>query len=156
MPLITSNQQVDLEQKKDDRLAILLGIGILLLIIFCFRHMHINPVSSHEHLWLQWNGTGIVVVKTDSFDPSEENNVLGSHDAALPAAFAPFFFAPLPINEADQQLLETLSGIGPHLASEILKTRSLHGPFRSPEDLLHIKGVGRKRMLKFADQFSYR
>jgi DNA uptake protein ComE-like DNA-binding protein len=155
MPLITSNQHVDPEQKKDDRLVILLGIGIFLLIIFCFRHLHIFPASSHKYLSLQWNDTGIVVAEADSFAPSEEKDNSVGNDL-IPAALTPFFFASLPINEADQKLLETLPGIGPHLASEIIKTRSLQGHFRSPEDLLLIRGIGRKRMLKFAELFSYR
>lgn len=154
MPHISLNQKVDQkvdqEQKKDDRLIILLGIGVFLLFIFWLSHLHILPASSRQQLTLHWNGTGIVVGEASSSPLSE-----GQEDS-IPAALTPFFFVPLPINEADQQLLETLSGIGPHLASEIFKTRSQQGPFHSPEDLLNIQGIGRKRMLKFGNQFSYR
>jgi DNA uptake protein ComE-like DNA-binding protein len=150
-----STQEVDYKQKQDDRLIILLGTGIFLLFIFCFQQLSILPLSSHKELQLQWTGSLIVVEKTGPF-PLQEEEKDTAHDTLIPAAFTPFFFAPLPINEADQQLLETVSGIGPHLAAEIIKTRGQQGPFHGPEDLLHIRGIGAKRMLKFAGQFSYR
>jgi hypothetical protein len=146
-----STQEVDYKQKKDDRLIILLGTGIFLLFVFCFQQLSIISLSSHKDLQLQWTGSLIVVDKTGPFPLQEAD-----HDTLIPAAFTPFFFAPLPINEADQQLLETVSGIGPHLAAEIIRTRGQQGPFHSPDDLLHVRGIGTKRMLKFAGQFSYR
>ena len=150
-----SAQEVDYKQKKDDRLIILLGTGIFLFFVFCFQQLSVIPLSSHKDLQLQWTGSLIVVDKTGPF-PLQEADQDTVHDTLIPAAFTPFFFAPLPINEADQQLLETVSGIGPHLAAEIIKTRGQRGAFHSPDDLLHIRGIGTKRMLKFADQFSYR
>jgi competence ComEA-like helix-hairpin-helix protein len=155
MPSTFSNQQVDFQQKKDDRLIILLGIGIFLLFIYCFQQLNILPILCRNDLKLQCKGSRIVI---DGTGPSPLQETAGDpvHDASIPAALTPFFFAPLPINEADQELLETVSGIGPHLAAEIIKTRSQRGPFHSPEDLLHIRGIGTKRMFKFADQFSYR
>jgi competence ComEA-like helix-hairpin-helix protein len=150
-----SNQQIDYRQKKDDRLVILLGIGLLLLFVYCFQQLNISPVSSLNTLKLQWEGKRIVLDKA-VFPPLQKTEGGTVQDALIPAAFTPFFFIPLPINEADQQLLETISGIGPHLAAEIIKTRGQRGPFHSPEDLLHICGIGKKRMLKFGDQFSYR
>jgi hypothetical protein len=148
------NKKVDQEPKKDDRLIILLGIGVFLLCIFYFSHFSILPASSRQQLSLQWNGTTIVVdTAGTSLMEAPEDSV---REMLMPATLTPFFFAPLPINEADQLLLETLPGIGPHLASEIIKTRSQRGPFHGPEDLLYIQGIGKKRMLKFAHEFSYR
>lgn len=151
----TSSSPQGKEQKKDDRLIVLLGIGILLVFIFCFQSLHIPPQSFHKNFKLRWNGAGLIVEETGTPLFPEENDDQ-ERDILIPAIFTPVFFAPLPINEADQRLLETLPGIGPSLASEIIKTRSLQGPFRNPEDLLNIRGIGRKRMLKFADQFSFR
>ncbi len=155
MPSAISTQEVDYKQKQDDRLIILLGTGIFLFFIFCFQQLSIIQLSSQKDLQLQWTGSLIVVDKTGPFQQQEtEKDTV--HDTLIPAAFTPFFFAPLPINEADQQLLETVSGIGPRLAAEIIRTRGEQGPFHSPDDLLHVRGIGTKRMLKFAGQFSYR
>lgn len=154
MPPTSSNPQ-DKELKKDDRLIILLGIGIFLLFIYCFNNLNIYSHLSRTNLKLRWNGADLIVEETDPSLLSEEKNNQ-NRDSFIPAVFAPIFFAPLPINEADQKLLETLPGIGPSLAMEIIIARSAKGPFRNSEDLLNIRGIGRKRMLKFADQFSYR
>jgi len=68
---------------------------------------------------------------------------------------APLFFQPIPINRADAGLLETIDGIGPHLASEIIRVRDQGVVFRSGEDLLQVPGIGRKRARQLESQFSY-
>ncbi|KGX93560.1 competence protein ComE [Pontibacillus halophilus JSM 076056 = DSM 19796] len=46
------------------------------------------------------------------------------------------------INQATQEELETLPGIGPSKASAILQHREEHGPFKKVEDLLEVSGIG--------------
>jgi len=46
------------------------------------------------------------------------------------------------LNEAGFEELQTLPGIGPALARRILDSRSREGPFRVPEDLLRVQGIG--------------
>lgn len=48
----------------------------------------------------------------------------------------------LNVNTATASELELLPGIGPALAKEIVEYRRLHGPFRRPEDLLAVSGIG--------------
>ena len=50
--------------------------------------------------------------------------------------------APVNINTASQEELETLPGIGPALAERIIAYRAEHGPFGSIDDLLKVKGIG--------------
>jgi competence ComEA-like helix-hairpin-helix protein len=150
---IASNLQTRSEDRRDGRLLVLLIIGVFLCSIYCFRHASVVQSASPNHCMLQWTGTDIAV-KTMNRDESE---MKGTETlATLPADLIPFFFAPLPINEADQHLLETIPGIGPRLAQDIIRIRIEQGPFRSPEDLLKVPGIGVKRMQKFAEQFSYR
>ncbi|MCC6403413.1 MAG: helix-hairpin-helix domain-containing protein [Fimbriimonadaceae bacterium] len=52
------------------------------------------------------------------------------------------------INSASAAELETLPRIGPALAQRILDYRSTHGPFRSVEELVEVKGIGPKTMDK--------
>jgi competence ComEA-like helix-hairpin-helix protein len=57
---------------------------------------------------------------------------------AAPAAPA----APVDLNRAGVEELDTLPGIGPVLARRIVEHRAAHGPFRRPEDLLAVRGIG--------------
>ena len=49
---------------------------------------------------------------------------------------------PLDLNRATAGDLEGLPGVGPVLAARILTERTRRGAFRSPDDLLEVKGIG--------------
>ncbi len=66
----------------------------------------------------------------------------------LPAHLAPFFFEKITVNQADPALLQIIPGIGPELASRIIDKRDELGGFSAPEQLLEVRGVGRKRKEK--------
>ena len=56
--------------------------------------------------------------------------------------------APINVNTATQEQLETLPGIGPTLAEAIMTERDRRGGFRSVNELRDVRGIGDKR---FAD-----
>jgi competence protein ComEA len=64
-------------------------------------------------------------------------------DRSVPAA--PSLAFPLNINAASAEALQSLPGIGPALAARIVADREARGPFRTPEDLLRVPGIGPKR-----------
>lgn len=49
---------------------------------------------------------------------------------------------PLDLNRAGAEELERLPGVGPALARRILEARAARGRFRSPDELLEIRGIG--------------
>ena len=55
---------------------------------------------------------------------------------------------PININTATSNELQLVPGIGPATAEKILTMRKSYGPFKSVDDLLAIKGLGRKRLDK--------
>lgn len=58
--------------------------------------------------------------------------------------------APTNINTASEADLQRLPGIGPALAARIVEHRRVHGPFRQPEQITDVKGIGEKKLEKMA------
>ena len=54
----------------------------------------------------------------------------------------PQFEYPLDLNTANQEALESLPGIGPKKAEDILSYREQHGPFSSVDALVNVPGIG--------------
>jgi competence ComEA-like helix-hairpin-helix protein len=67
--------------------------------------------------------------------------------AGLPAKKKPPS-VPVNLNTATSEELQQVPGIGPVNAEKILQMRKAYGAFRSVDDLLAIKGIGRKRLEK--------
>ena len=58
------------------------------------------------------------------------------------------------INQASQAELTELKGIGPVLSQRIVEYREEHGPFQPPEDIMEVKGIGRKTWEKNKDRIT--
>jgi len=52
--------------------------------------------------------------------------------------------AAININTADEKELATLQGVGKAKATAIVQYRKENGAFKSPEDIMLVKGVGEK------------
>jgi competence ComEA-like helix-hairpin-helix protein len=50
------------------------------------------------------------------------------------------------VNRAAAADLELLPGVGPTLARRIIEQREARGPFRTSEDLLQVRGIGRRTL----------
>ena len=58
---------------------------------------------------------------------------------------------PVNINMADVEALKALPGIGEATAQAIIEDRKANGPFRSPEDLMRVSGIGEKKFARLKD-----
>jgi len=58
------------------------------------------------------------------------------------------------INTADKNELTKITGIGPSKAEKIIAFREQNGNFKSKEDLLQVKGIGKKTLEKMSDQIT--
>lgn len=56
------------------------------------------------------------------------------------------------INTANEQQLQTISGIGPSKAKKIIAYRDSQGPFKSVDDLSKVSGIGEKTLESIRDQ----
>jgi len=84
---------------------------------------------------------------------------------ALAAAMPPAAAAPQPqgqavpeakvnINTASAEELTALPGIGPSYAQRIVEHREKNGPFKRPEDLLNVRGIGDKTFERIRDRIT--
>jgi competence protein ComEA len=58
------------------------------------------------------------------------------------------------INTASAEELVQLKGIGPSHAAKIVEFRQKYGPFKIPEDLIQVPGVGQKTFQNNKDLIS--
>ncbi len=62
---------------------------------------------------------------------------------AFALAWPVFAATPVNVNKADAATLaSSLDGVGPTKAAAIVAYREEHGPFKSADDLTHVKGIG--------------
>jgi competence protein ComEA len=80
------------------------------------------------------DGEQVVVPRRGGGGPASVVAVPGSADA------------PVHLNSATLEQLETLDGIGPALAQRIVDYRSMHGGFHSLDELDNVSGFGPARM----------
>lgn len=70
--------------------------------------------------------------------------------AQVPEASDPDI-GPVNINTAGADQLQTLPGIGQIRAEQIIAEREANGPFRFPEDILRVSGIGECTLEKIID-----
>lgn len=56
------------------------------------------------------------------------------------------------INTAGSEELQTLTGVGPAIASKIIDYRNTVGPFNNIDEIVNVSGIGEKTYEKFKDQ----
>jgi competence protein ComEA len=81
-----------------------------------------------------------LLVALGSLVPSAAGAAPPSHTGATTTS-APDS-APVNINTADVKELMKLEGVGRRVAEKIVEYRDTHGPFKKPEELRKVEGVG--------------
>jgi len=76
-------------------------------------------------------------------------NTGGAGGTAVPGATT--IPAPVDLNSATADQLDTLPGVGPSTAQAILSYRSTHGPFASVDDLDQVRGIGPAKLSQLRD-----
>jgi competence protein ComEA len=69
----------------------------------------------------------------------------------------PMAFAAVNVNTADAQTIASeLNGVGMKKAESIVEYRKKHGPFKSIEDLLEVKGIGAATLEKNKENIKFK
>ncbi len=89
--------------------------------------------------------TGLQLASGTRVNISWENGYVKVSTGAMPAPYKVTLRIPISINTASQQELVAIPDIGPALAKRIVTYRSLHGPFRTKEDIMGVAGIGELR-----------
>ena len=79
-------------------------------------------------------------------DPGAVSAAAGAGTGAAPSAGAP-----VNLNTATAEQLDTLPGVGPATAAAIVGDRDAHGPFRSVNDLGRVRGIGDAKLAQLRD-----
>jgi len=112
------------EQRTVVFLLVCFGLGT---VIKSFRHFHQSMPALREDNLLS---TGETAGRYGIDDQSDEGRVL------QPAS--------IPINRASPEQLVPIPGIGPVLAKRIVEYRIRCGGFRSLDELMKVRGIGKK------------
>jgi competence protein ComEA len=84
--------------------------------------------------------------------PASGATVTGARGLGSGAAGAAAPAAPVNLNTATPEQLDTLPGVGPATVQKILEYREQHGGFGSVEELGQVSGIGEKRLAALRDQ----
>lgn len=82
---------------------------------------------------------------------NDGEQVLVGADAAAAAGEPGAPGGAINVNTADAATLQELPGVGPVTAAAIIARRTDHGPFRSVDDLLDVKGIGEATLAELRD-----
>jgi competence ComEA-like helix-hairpin-helix protein len=143
--------------RKDLRPLVLVLFALGILTVAAVRQGWFSILPRHEIsapqklAWCDGSvATGLYRVPVDAEYPMGEEELQTEPRQGLqnfvstppPAKLAPLFFRPIPINQADAELLTTIPGIGPAFAQRIIEFRGQHGRITSIEELDAVKGIG--------------
>ncbi|WP_328560439.1 helix-hairpin-helix domain-containing protein [Streptomyces coelicoflavus] len=90
------------------------------------------------------DGEQVIVGAPAPAPPPAAGTASGGQAGAGPAA-------PVSLNTATTDQLDTLPGVGPVLAQHILDYRTQHGGFRSVDELREVNGIGERRFADLRD-----
>jgi comEA protein len=154
--------------KKWDKVAAALCAGVLLA-FFCFSagvHWDSTRWNTASRVAVERNDAPAVAVgaentveteapveterPTETKDTAETEPPTESEPVPVETATA----GKVNINTADKETLMTLPGIGEARAQAILDDREANGPFRHPEDITRVRGIGEKMLEEMLDQIT--
>ena len=137
----------------DKRYTILLICSITLLtVLLCKLYSNGSHLRMDHSPVLQLaSRDGLLFLQ----DIQETESNLRQETQKISPDLSPLFFQPLPINFASVELLQTINGIGPKMAEEIVKVRGQKGFFTSASALRDVPGIGPKRLKQFSTQLSF-
>jgi competence protein ComEA len=112
------------------------------------------PVVDGTRVYVPAAGEEVPVVLGDPVPPagSPAGSAVGDQQGAGSGGGDGADGAVIDLNTATAAELESLPGIGPKTAADIIAHRTDSGPFSSPDDLLEVSGIGPKKLAGLLDR----
>jgi competence protein ComEA len=96
-----------------------------------------SPLNDGQRVYLPRHGEAVPAVEAGDEGVSPASDSPGG-----PGPGGPQAAAIVNLNTATAEQLDTLPGVGPSTAAAIIEHRRQHGPFKSPDGLLDVRGIG--------------
>jgi competence protein ComEA len=97
------------------------------------------------------DGSRIAVPRVGAPAPAVDPGAVSGGGGGASGAGGPAAGAPVNLNSATAEQLDTLPGVGPATAAAIISDRQAHGPFRSVNDLGRVRGIGDAKLDQLRD-----
>jgi competence protein ComEA len=94
---------------------------------------------------LKWDNNLPEIKRNSSLRIGIKNRCIFASNEPMQPEYKITLRIPISINTSTVKELDAIPYIGPRMAKKILSYRSLHGPFKSKEEIMKIKGIGRIR-----------
>jgi len=112
--------------------TVTVAFAVFITCLFAFRNFDRRPTRTYA--LRSGSGSSAIVLEPDMpvTQPQAETEAV--------------ITGPVNLNTATLDELDTLPGIGPELAQRIINYREANGPFASVGALMHVSGIGEKRL----------
>ncbi len=115
---------------------VLLKLVLLLIVFGSTFYFKVWAERQQEYRFFSLPSVSVIKTVTEKIPSLDES--VDARPSSLPGS--------IDVNSASVEELESLPGIGPQLAGEIVRDRLRKGPFLQRNDLLRVKGVGPKKL----------
>lgn len=139
-----------IERMKRLRIQPFLILSVIIVCIGLYRDIEPDYFES-DHT----DNVTLLSQKDGLFIKSTGNYAEAVKDDKVRSEHSPFFFRPVPVNEASRDLLATLPGVGEKTAAKIVQHRERNGNFRGAIDLRKVNGIGDRKLAEINKLVSY-
>ncbi|MDD3044140.1 MAG: helix-hairpin-helix domain-containing protein [Candidatus Delongbacteria bacterium] len=138
--------------KKAYRGSLAVFLTVFIVFLFKISLFKLPEINAGENNNPNFHGdttlieSNLMINKADSQKTSPEKNII--NDLTVQKKL-------VNINSASEKELCSLKGIGPKTAGAIIKYRNENGSFKCREDLMKIKGIGKKKYSAVEDEITF-